>query len=184
MRITRTYLQLEDVIKRWKAMCDTIVVYEHDEDANRVHCHLYLGGVNVSTKRLKQISGLPNLGNTLWSWKTATEDIGVYITYMSKGKMDPCYLHNFEFKDCEALRLMWVTPPPKVSNALAQYRAFVIWLEIRPVEMRLYREDIELLCRRYMIERDQMFNMVNQNHVRNYTATYCFVKRINSRPQV
>lgn len=184
VRITRSFDDLRAVCERWKDRCETMVVYEHDEGANRQHCHLYLGGVDVTTKRLKQISGLPNLGNTLWSFKQATEDIDVYITYMSKGKYDPSYLYGYELKDCDRLRLLWVTPPLPKPPALEKYLAFEVWLFQRPVEMRVFKDDVELLCRRYILDRDNMFNMVNQNQIKNYTETVCFKYKINSRPRV
>jgi len=184
VRISRTAEELHAVMLRWKNYAEEIVMYEHNENANRIHCHIYLGGVKVSTKRLKQISGLPNQGNTLWSFKEATEDISIYITYMSKGKYDPNYLHGYEYKDCERLRQLWREPPAKVSKALLEYHTFRDTTRALPEDHRRYKEDIERLATRFVFIRDHMFTMVNQNHIKNYTASYCFEYRILSRPVV
>jgi len=184
VRISRTAEELYDVMLRWKDYCDEIVMYEHNENANRIHCHIYLGGCDITTKRLKQVSGLPNQGNTLWSFKQATEDISIYITYMSKGKYDPYYLHGYEFKDCERLRQLWREPPVKVSKSLKEYMEFKEATRELPLEHRMHKEDIERIATRWVFNRDKMFNMVNQNHIKNYTASYCFEYKILSRPLV
>ena len=185
VRITRTAEQLYDVARRWKDYCDTIIMYEHPDDvANRTHCHMYLGRVSVTTKRLKQVSGLPNLGNTLWSFKEATEDISVYVTYMSKGKYDPSYLYRYEYKDTERLKALWKEPEKPVKPALKAYMEFEQHARTLPVELRLHTEDITRLATRWIYQRDLMFNQANQNQVRNYTQTYVFKYNLFPRPLV
>jgi len=184
VRVSKNAEQLVDIAKRWKPYCDTIVLYEHNEDANRIHCHLYLGGVECTTKRLKQVSGLPNQGNSLWSFKKAEEDIDVYITYMSKGKYDPTYLHGYEFKDTERLKSLWVEPEKKKPKALEEYLKFEGYVDAQPREMKVYDEDILRLARRYIMLRDSMFTMVNQNQIKNYAATYSFKHYLISKPKV
>jgi len=184
VRVSRGADELLAVANRWKPYCDTIVMYEHSENANRLHCHLYLGGVDVSTKRLKQISGLPNLGNTLWSFKKAEEDIDVYITYMSKGVYDPYYLHGYEYKDTVRLRSLWKEPAKKVSKGLEEYIKFEAYVHGQEPENRMYVEDITRLATGYVRRRDGMFTMVNQNQITNYTKTYVYDHTLISRPKV
>lgn len=184
VRISRSATECNEVCRRWKLYCDTIVMYEHGENANRVHCHLYLGGVSVTTKRLKQLTGWPNLGNTLWSFQKAQDEVDVYITYMSKGKYDPEFLHGYELKDADRLRQLWIEPAPKIPPALKAYKDFEAYVLALEPELRMYSEDITRLATGYVKRRDGMFTMVNQNHIRNYMLSYVYDHKLRSRPQL
>lgn len=185
IRISRDANQLRDVARRWKPYCETVIMYEHDADqANRVHCHLYLGGVSVTTKRLKQLSGLPNQGNSLWSFKQAKDEIDVYITYMSKGKLDPEFLHGYEYKETERLKALWKEPTKRIPKALDEYQKFEGYVLALAPETRIWTEDIIRIATRYIMMRDSMFTMVNQNQIKNYAASYSYKNNLLSRPKV
>lgn len=105
---------------------DTIIVYQHDEAAN-VHCHLLLHSrtEQVTADRIKKSAEFKalQLGHRQHSFKTKykdpdgnvhtiTEDnCAKYITYMSKGKLNPEFIAPgglYDYSDCKDLKEKWV----------------------------------------------------------------------------
>ena len=121
IRITNTYTQLSDFCKRLIPVCDKVVIYEHE--ASRVHIHGLLINCKVSTDTLKnwikkdlKVSAYPKSD---WSF-TVGQDDG-FITYMTKGLLNPKFVHGYTDEFLEAKRTSWV-PVEKRKAEKTQYK--------------------------------------------------------------
>jgi len=168
---------------RYMAGC---IMYNHNADGDNDHCHYLLLGVKVTTKRLKQLAAMPTGGNGLWSFKEATEDPTRYITYMSKGKLEPvvCVGQQYSWKECETLRQLWIEPPAKIKPSLQRYMDFETYIKGLPLECRMWKEDITSLSMSFVLRRDSHYNQVNLNEAKNNALTYSSKYPIISRPKV
>lgn len=110
IRLTFTYQQMEKVVKRICDDADVVVVYEHDESA-RKHIHLYTEGTKTSVQTIKNWV-TKDLGCKVdkadWSFKTAKDRR--FITYMAKGKLQPCLVKGISDDEINTLREKWVEP--------------------------------------------------------------------------
>lgn len=107
VRVSYPYAQLVEVFKKLSEVCDKIVVYEHD--ASRVHVHALLCGCRVSTDTIKNwIKKTLNVTVSKydWSFKNANKD-DKYITYMSKGKLEPAFSKGYDGLELASLREQW-----------------------------------------------------------------------------
>jgi len=120
----------------WYDMADQIICYEHPSPpASRTHCHLLIINPSHCVRSFKDKSGLPNGGNSMWSFKPIVkEDFGKYITYMSKGIYD--FKSNisridamFNTQDLNELKAKWISKPSIVKYSKSQ-QEYYDWLKI------------------------------------------------------
>ena len=122
VRLRAPSLELLKVCDAWALKCEKLVMYEHNERADNLHCHFLLTNVSVTTENLKQdyrklglvLSG-PGQVSFKKTFKTSqgvVVDINVetwtrYITYMSKGVYHPAYNKGFDAPYLEQCRHQW-----------------------------------------------------------------------------
>jgi len=130
IRVSRTFDELsktpakdESFIKKLADACDVCVVYEHqaDDSVNRTHVHAYVEGPKVSTDTMKnwvkKTLAVTVFSKADWSFVGAT-DRG-FITYLSKGKLDPLFVKGIEIEACHQLKAAWTDQP--VRKGKTQY---------------------------------------------------------------
>jgi len=136
VRITRPYKDLVEFFDRF----ETAVVYQHDADTEvkRTHCHALLIGVSVSTDTMKNwVTKSIGLRPSKSDWafvsklksKPITED---FITYMSKGKLEPSYIKGFTQEQIDSYKCKWIerTEPAKVNKDGSKHKHEVTNLQI------------------------------------------------------
>lgn len=112
IRISKTYEELKDFVKKLSDACDVCVVYEHesDETVNRTHIHAYVENPQVSTDTMKnwvkKSLKVVTFPKTDWSF-TEAKDRG-FVTYLSKGKLDPLFCKGIDAEACRLLKEAWV----------------------------------------------------------------------------
>lgn len=123
-RISLPYNDVSGVIALWAGTCDRIAVYEHSQETqtskDKTHIHMIMMGSKYKTpEQMKKIFYLhvktDRKGNDLWEWtnkKWPNPDIN-FITYMSKGKLQPKFVKNISPAELEELRVKWIPPTPK-----------------------------------------------------------------------
>lgn len=113
VRLTHSYESCRVVVGLWAMRCEKVLVYEHiGSRTGKTHVHLALLGTNVDKKQLRNIAAstkLPVTGNEWCSFKTWDKN-SEYITYMSKGQIDPKYNKGYEPAELEAFKSRWVEP--------------------------------------------------------------------------
>lgn len=84
----------EVIIQGLKARCDSIIVYRH-EDTLHHHIHFLMKGVTVSYDTLVNVvkRAIPGAKKDKYSFKTGANDD--FISYMSRGKLDPVFNQGF-----------------------------------------------------------------------------------------
>lgn len=108
-RITCSYATFTPVVQLIDAVCDKLVIYEHNSNVDNTHIHMYIEKCTVSTDTLKNyckrfgITGGPR--GTGWSFKSA-HDAGC-IVYMSKGDIEPSYVKGFTTDEITSYRESW-----------------------------------------------------------------------------
>jgi len=130
IRVSRTYDELqkappkdESFIKKLSDACDVFVVYEHqaDDSVNRTHIHAYVENPKVSTDTMKnwvkKTLGVVSFPKADWSFVGAT-DRG-FITYLSKGNLDPLFVKGISDDEIRTLKSTWVVQP--VRKGKVQY---------------------------------------------------------------
>lgn len=130
VRIHLTKEQLLPAIPILESVCERIIAYEHSEDITRIHCHLILTSVTVSTDTLKNYIRKhcpvpPRAGNKYWSFKQANDTHGA-ITYMSKGKYDPFVMKGFTQEEVEDSKGRWVERTPETSSKYQTRLQYVV----------------------------------------------------------
>ena len=154
IRISRSFKELnpekESFITKLAEVCDVLAVYEHeaDEEITRTHIHCYADNPRVSTDTMKnwvkKALGVTKFVKTDWSFPEA-QDEG-FITYMSKGHLDPLFIKGITDEACHLLKAQWVDVPKK--NGKTQY---VLKIE-NPAQQKLRQwELVEEINRRYNI---------------------------------
>lgn len=183
VRVSLPFDRLDKVIEEWLNKVDGVVVYQHNE-ANRIHCHFLLYNTKVSKVRLKQLGLLHLPGNelqrnALWSWKqlgNTEADKQTYITYMSKGKLEPEVCVGIEWKEVERYKMMWIEPQDRttVAKALQGYLDFEKHVREKDISLRCRADDIRTYATRWVFEKHGWFSQVANNESKNYAATYIF----------
>lgn len=119
---------------------ETVIVYQHKEAAN-THCHLLLIAETalISADSIKKSQYFKNLslGNRQHSFKSKFKDptgvihdisvhnCGKYITYMTKGKLNPEHVSlagRYTYSECKELKDDWVQHTK--SKTFTQVEAF------------------------------------------------------------
>lgn len=105
IRLTYSYTQLGDLMKLISSKSSSVVVYEHS--GKQVHIHALVKGCIVSTDTLKNYvrKFVGSVPKTAWSFKTATSDD--CIKYMSKGKLEPVFVHNYDIERIQKYKSEW-----------------------------------------------------------------------------
>lgn len=136
-RITRSALDLKPFFEKLSQYSDKIVVYQHDE-ASRVHVHGLVEGCKPSSDTLKNWikNVVGKVERTDWSFITKDVDIG-FITYMSKGKLDPVFVHNYETDLIHQYKGKWEDRPKIYKQQRLQ---FVV--KESPAERKMRQEDM------------------------------------------
>lgn len=119
IRITLPYVDCSGIIRLWSSRCRSLIVYQHDADAevSKTHVHIGLVGTEVKHEALKRMwVDCPGKGNEFWSWKEWQYDVVTdmnydkYLSYMSKGCLAPVFIKNFSEELVENSRQSWVEP--------------------------------------------------------------------------
>lgn len=144
IRITRSYDEIKDWVNALEA--DKMIVYEHSADhaVTRTHIHMLL--VNSKLKPDAMKARYKKLYNTIdkadWSFKSADADYEKYITYMSKGKLQP--LVNKGIENVDDLMSQW--KDPRTQNLkLIQGR---LVRDVNKTPKKTRRELVELMISR------------------------------------
>lgn len=114
IRLTFPYTEVQAIIEQFAKSSEGIVVYEHAADAevSRTHVHMLILRCTVSTDTLKnyikRVKGRVDKND--WSFKTADSDTEKYITYMSKGVLDPVYVYDITTEYIDECKRKWIDP--------------------------------------------------------------------------
>lgn len=128
IRVSRPYEELKDFVQKLSDACEVCVVFEHetDETISRTHIHAYVEGPQVSTDTMKnwvkKALKVTTFPKTDWSF-TEARDRG-FITYLTKGKLDPLFYKGVSQDDISSLKDAWVLleamPKKKTQYILKQ----------------------------------------------------------------
>lgn len=114
VRITRSFDELKPFFDKVvsKHPNSVLVVYQHDadEEISRTHIHALMENVNPSTDTLKrwvkEALGVSEFSRYDWAFPALKNRD--FITYMSKGKLEPSLIHNISVEEVTAFRAKWV----------------------------------------------------------------------------
>jgi len=180
VRISLGQENVHSILSKWEPHCSQIIAYEH-VDGNRTHCHMLVWGCDVTSERLKQISGRTERGNTFWNFKTMDPDDleghETYITYMSKGQYDPFYNSSewsWSWKDLEKLKANWKEPvkPVKKLDSNQRYQEFEDIVRAMPPEQRSDKTWIKLHARTHLLKFHTWMKPQYYNDLKGYVETY------------
>jgi len=122
-RITRSYQDLSELISNWATTATQILVYQHDpdEEVKKTHCHFLIQDCSIGQEGLKKrIKHLIRLhGNEDWSFSEPYETTDKYVTYMTKGTLQPSYNKGFSPEFLELRKSSWISPPGKQAPPAA-----------------------------------------------------------------
>jgi len=127
IRIAVPFADLDKFCDLIRSQCASCVIYEHK--ASRVHIHGLIKDCKVSTDTLKnyvkRALNVTTFPKTDWSFKTQYEGGDVndnFITYMSKGVLEPAFVYNFDDATIAMHKSKWV-PIVKTRKAeMVQYK--------------------------------------------------------------
>jgi len=124
IRVTRPCLDLVTFFNKLEERCTKAIFYQHDESGrvSRTHIHGLIVGCQVSTDTLKNWikADVGAINKTDWSF--VTKDVNEqFITYMSKGLLEPAYNKGYTEEEIYNYRTAWVDKPKK-QTTLTQYR--------------------------------------------------------------
>lgn len=128
-RVSLSFNDMSGVIRMWSNSCDKMVVYEHeaDEDVKTTHVHMIMINCKYKSQdtlcnQFRKLIDIDLKGNSLWSWehkdfKNPDED---FITYMSKGCLEPVFIKNMTNGDIEKYKSRWKNYEKKVAVPIGQ----------------------------------------------------------------
>jgi len=123
VRVTHAWLQAQSVAHNWALRADKVLVYEHSQQTKtakgKTHIHMLLVNTSIDKKQLRNIAKettVPTKGNENMSFKMAEEPFGIYITYMTKGVLQPVYNKGFTPEELEQYRQNWTPPSEYVKE--------------------------------------------------------------------
>jgi len=106
--------ELQPFWERLSGHCIRLIAYEHTDGA-RPHCHAYVEGATVSTdtmknwiKRALSVTTFPK-GDWVFATPKPDQTPEGFITYMSKGKYEPCHNKGFEPNQVNTLKGNWLS---------------------------------------------------------------------------
>lgn len=113
----RLHVEWSNVLIPFFNSLDRVAVYEHsaDEQVSRTHIHA-LVETSVSTDTLKNrieqhIGFRPSRSDWAFSTQVGKPKAPVedkFITYMSKGKLDPVFIKGFTQDECDRYKALWI----------------------------------------------------------------------------
>lgn len=116
IRITFPASRLEKFFSRLALHVDKLVVYEHDERQDNIHCHLIAFGYRGDEKNIKRwaeealnllLDRTKFAKKTKYSAKDKPKDVPVdegAVSYASRGWRDPKYVKGFSVEEIAALK--------------------------------------------------------------------------------
>lgn len=123
VRVTHSWLRAQSIAHAWALRADKVLVYEHSQETktarDKTHIHMLLVNTSIDKKQLRNIAketNVPTKGNENMSFKMAEEPFTKYITYMSKGVLNPVYNKGFTTEELEEYRLLWIEPTDYVKE--------------------------------------------------------------------
>lgn len=117
VRITHTQTDIRRVINVWATRCHQVIAYEHDEPGKKIHSHLLIKGANIEKKQLRNLgnsTGINLKGNENCSFKAYDQNT-TYLSYMSRGRIEPYYIQNFTTEEIQTAKEAWVPPQEYVK---------------------------------------------------------------------
>lgn len=203
VRISMAFNELIDLITHkgaWYDLADQIICYEHPSPpASRTHCHLLIINPTHCVRSFKDKSGLPNGGNSMWSFKPILkEEFAKYITYMSKGIYDPKEFQGrnktYDAQSLDELKKKWISKPRVIKYSKSK-QEYYDWLKNFKTKEQynalvenkdnLIRDDplIQIVKRDagiYLIEKnDGFYNQNVANQITNFVRS--FLHELNYR---
>lgn len=121
-RITRSYQDISELITNWSSTATQVLVYEHasDEEIKKTHCHLLIIDCEIGQEGLKKRARDYNFsGNKDWSFSNPHSDTDKYVTYMTKGTLQPSYNKGFSPEFLELRKSSWISPPGEQAQPAA-----------------------------------------------------------------
>ena len=123
VRVTHSWQQAQCIAYLWALRADKVLVFEHSQETKtakgKTHIHMLLVNTNIDKKQLRNLAKqtqVPTHGNENVSFKMAEEPFTKYITYMSKGVLQPKYNKGWTPEELEEYRLLWVEPNEYVKE--------------------------------------------------------------------
>jgi len=127
IRVSVPFADLDKFCDLIRSQCTSCIIYEHQ--SSRVHIHGLIKGCKVSTDTLKNYVkrslAVTSFPKTDWSFKTQFEGGDIddrFITYMSKGILDPVFLHNCDDESIAILKSKWVPVVKQRKAEMVQYK--------------------------------------------------------------
>jgi len=166
VRVTHSWLQAQSIVHLWALRADKVLVYEHSKATftarDKTHIHMLLVNTSIDKKQLRNLAKetvVPVKGNENMSFKMAEEPFGKYITYMTKGLLQPVYNKGFDPEELERYRLEWVDPN-EYKKETPWSKLYEQWVEFapKPPEPGLYAT----VVRQYM-EDPNLVNLMPPN---------------------
>lgn len=117
IRVSLSWFLFEPAKTSFENVCSKMAVYEHNDDPDNIHIHIYMENVTVSTDTLKNYIKKvtrPAKGNGFWSFKTAHDD--GCIVYMTKGNLEPVFVKGYTNEEINAYRGKYVPRTSKGSG--------------------------------------------------------------------
>jgi len=144
LRISRDSSEIQAVFDDWAKVSGKLLVYRHDadEEVNRTHCHFLIEECTIGTAEglRKRVKHMGFNGNKDWAFTEAPitdEQRDKYITYMTKGHLDPVYNKGYDPVYLEERKNAWVdydapsVPKTKDTEVVDRKETALIkqWLE-------------------------------------------------------
>lgn len=147
-RVTVSYDSVVKFVDKLSDHSEKLIIYEHD--ASRIHIHGLVTDCKVSTDTLKNwiknALNVTKFSKSDWSFITQTKQGDPvddnFITYMSKGILQPRFVKGYTDDVIEQFKSNWkpITPKTKVQYVLKQEN---------PHQAKLRQNDmIDEICRR------------------------------------
>lgn len=156
IRITKPFSSLKWFCEKIKEHSDKSIYYEHTESA-RPHVHGLIVNPTISTDTMKNWlrKHLGPIPKTDWSF--VAKDVNEkFITYMSKGKLEPSYVFGFSDGEVNTYRGSWEDRPRKQMQTKLSYV-----VKETPDERRMRQEDmVKEIVRRVQLSEDKSTDFI------------------------
>lgn len=128
IRVSRSFDELREVFQSLKAR--RVVVYEHvaDDEVSRTHVHALVQNADVNVLAFKRRieKHLGKVEKSDWSFKETTGNEDKYVTYMTKGVLEPSYIFGYTDLEVNAFRSHWVTPKKEVKESTPSHKQIIL----------------------------------------------------------
>lgn len=185
VRITRDFDQLRPFFDRVKLHPQSVcIVFQHDsdEDVSRTHVHAMISANVGSTDTLKRWvkDAVGPVDRYDWSFTRCREE-DKYITYMSKGKLDPCLVHGIEYEKVTALRGSWVEPqvvtnPEKGKRedvtSYSMAKELAKWIDANAFRKKIYQDKFQKILIDDDLTEDEIIRQCVKIHTK-YEKSFC-----------